>query len=135
MESTIIFANLHVIATMNTADRSLAVVDFALRRRFAWFTLHPHVIKAESGKKFMEKTFNAIDAIFKMYASDGELSLQPGQSYFVVDKVNAENDMRERLVYELMPLVKEYLEAGYLLKAKDAFSEFFRRETGRLLYE
>ena len=31
--------------------------------------------------------------------------------------------------------VKEYLEAGYLLKAKDAFSEFFRRETGRLLYE
>ena len=128
-------ANLHVIATMNTADRSLAVVDFALRRRFAWFTLHPHVIKAESGKKFMEKTFNAIDAIFKMYASDGELSLQPGQSYFVVDKVNAENAMRERLVYELMPLVKEYLEAGYLLKAKDAFSEFFRRETGRLLYE
>ena len=83
----------------------------------------------------MEKTFNAIDAIFKMYASDGELSLQPGQSYFVVDKVNAENAMRERLVYELMPLVKEYLEAGYLLKAKDAFSEFFRRETGRLLYE
>ena len=128
-------ANLHVIATMNTADRSLAVVDFALRRRFAWFTLHPHVIKVESGKKFMEKTFNAIDAIFKMYASDGELSLQPGQSYFVVDKVNAENAMRERLVYELMPLVKEYLEAGYLLKAKDAFSEFFRRETGRLLYE
>lgn len=128
-------SNLDVIATMNTADRSLAVVDFALRRRFAWFTLHPHAIKAESGKKFMEKTFNAIDAIFKMYASDEELTLQPGPSYFVVDRENAENDMKDRLVYELMPLVKEYLEAGYLLKAKDAFSEFFRRETGKLLYE
>ena len=32
--------NFFVIATMNTADRSLAVVDFALRRRFAWYNLN-----------------------------------------------------------------------------------------------
>ena len=37
--------NLYVIATMNTADRSLAVVDFALRRRFAWYTLYPKNLK------------------------------------------------------------------------------------------
>ena len=36
--------NFTVIATMNTADRSLAVVDFALRRRFAWYTLKPKAI-------------------------------------------------------------------------------------------
>ena len=36
--------NIPVIATMNTADRSLAVVDFALRRRFAWYTLKPKAI-------------------------------------------------------------------------------------------
>lgn len=39
--------NLYVIATMNTADRSLAVVDFALRRRFAWYTLVPQAIPSE----------------------------------------------------------------------------------------
>ena len=42
--------NFYVIATMNTADRSLAVVDFALRRRFAWYAIFPHEITADAGK-------------------------------------------------------------------------------------
>lgn len=119
--------NLHVLATMNTADRSLAVVDFALRRRFAWYTLRPHEL---AGRDFDKKLFNAFAEIFFEYATDEELNLQPGQSYFT-DK----NNMKDRMVYELMPLIKEYLAEGYLLKAKDSFCELFLKETGKLMYE
>lgn len=119
--------NLHVIATMNTADRSLAVVDFALRRRFAWYTLRPHVLP---GRDFDKKMFQKFADIFFEYATDDELNLQPGQSYFN-DKAN----MKDRMIYELMPLIKEYLAEGYMLKAKDAFCDLFLKETGKLMYE
>ncbi|MCQ2289236.1 MAG: AAA family ATPase [Muribaculaceae bacterium] len=119
--------NVHVIATMNTADRSLAVVDFALRRRFAWYTLKPHVLASSN---FDSKMFKQFADIFFEYATDDELNLQPGQSYFI-DKRN----MKDRLVYELMPLIKEYLAEGYLLKAKDSFCELFYATTGKLMYE
>lgn len=119
--------NLHVIATMNTADRSLAVVDFALRRRFAWYTLRPHILDSDL---FDKDTFNRIADIFYQYASDEELNLQPGQSYFT-DKKN----MKDRLIYELMPLIKEYLAEGYLLRAKDEFCAFFLDKTDKMMYE
>jgi MoxR-like ATPase len=119
--------NLHVIATMNTADRSLAVVDFALRRRFAWYTLRPHIISVTN---FDKETFNAFAEIFYKYATDEELNLQPGQSYFT-DKTN----MKDRMIYELMPLIKEYLAEGYLLNAKDEFCTLFLEETDKMMYE
>lgn len=126
--------NLYVIATMNTADRSLAVVDFALRRRFTWLTLKPHEISV-SGKIFMSKYFNEMAAIFEEYATDEELNLQPGQSYYVVDKSNSDNEMKERLKYELMPLIKEYLNEGYLARAKEVFCNYFYQTIGELMYE
>jgi 5-methylcytosine-specific restriction protein B len=127
--------NIDVIATMNTADRSLAVVDFALRRRFAWYTLRPHEVSPGDGLKFMKETYNKIADIFFEYASDDELHLQPGQSYFIVPSKNKDAEMKDRLIYELMPLIKEYLAEGYLLKAKDSFCDLFLKETGRLMYE
>lgn len=127
--------NLYVIATMNTADRSLAVVDFALRRRFAWYTLRPHEITPGDGKKFMKETYNKFADIFFQYATDDELNLQPGQSYFIVGTNESAEEMKERMIYELLPLMKEYLTEGYLLKAKDAFCDLFLKETGKLMYE
>ena len=130
--------NFFVIATMNTADRSIAVVDFALRRRFAWYTMRPHAILTDSEHKFMSGCFKKFEDIFFKYASDDELNLQPGQSYFIVEKGTKEEEtgrMKERLIYELMPLIKEYIEEGYLLKAKDEFGDLFLKETGKLMYE
>lgn len=127
--------NLYVLATMNTADRSLAVVDFALRRRFAWYTLRPHEVRPGYGMVFMNKIYNKFSDIFFEYASDDELNLQPGQSYFIVNQNNKDNEMKERMIYELMPLIKEYLAEGYLLKAKDSFCDLFLKETGLLMYE
>ena len=127
--------NLHVIATMNTADRSLAVVDFALRRRFAWYTLRPHEISVGNGMAFMQKVYNKFADIFFEFATDEELNLQPGQSYFIVSKDNKDEEMKERMIYELMPLIKEYLAEGYLRKAKDSLCDLFLKETGKLMYE
>lgn len=120
--------NLYVIATMNTADRSLAVVDFALRRRFTWLTLRPHILKSN----FQTEYFDDFDNIFQKYATDDELNLQPGQSYFIAKD---ETEMKQRLEYELLPLIKEYLNEGYLIKAKDEFSNYFYNKLGVLMYE
>ena len=119
--------NLYVIATMNTADRSLAVVDFALRRRFAWYTLYPKNLQGEV-KYFDEKRYNEFNNLFEKYATDEELHLQPGHSYFILSTEPAatpNEEMEARLRYELMPLMKEYFYEGYILVARDEFSNLF----------
>jgi 5-methylcytosine-specific restriction enzyme B len=125
-------SNYYVICTMNTADRSLAVVDFALRRRFAWYTLKPHIIEPPISKEFFKDDFLEFNRIFNWYASSEELSLQPGQAYFIAkDK----EEMKDRVRYELFPLIKEYLAEGLLVNAKDEFAKYFYDRIGEVLFE
>jgi hypothetical protein len=121
--------NFLAIATMNTADRSLAVVDFALRRRFAWYTLKPTTIKDDG---FFRKDFNEIQEIFEWYATADELSLQPGQGYFLA---SSDEEMRDRVLYEIYPLIKEYLQEGLLRSAKEEFNAYFSRRIRKSLYD
>jgi 5-methylcytosine-specific restriction protein B len=120
---------LYVIGTMNTADKSLAVVDFALRRRFTWITLRPQVI---DHKDFRKEEFLEFENMFMRHATDDELNLQPGQSYFIASD---DEVMRQRLKYELMPLIKEYINEGFLPSAKDEFVNYFYNKIGELMYE
>ena len=136
--------NLYVIATMNTADKSLGIVDFALRRRFAWYTMNPHVIKADRGYTFCADAFIEMKEIFDKYAADDELNLMPGHAYFVTKENNdktsyASNDkiseqMGMRLEYEVMPLIKEYLADGFIPRAKDVLENYFRKWIKKEMY-
>ena len=121
--------NFSVIATMNTADRSLAVVDFALRRRFAWYTLKPTAIKSNN---FFKDDFVKVQEIFDWYATSNELSLQPGQGYFIADN---DEEMTNRIKYEIFPLIKEYLQEGLIKGAKEEFNNYFETRINKSLFE
>lgn len=121
--------NFNVIATMNTADRSLAVVDFALRRRFAWYTLKPKQINS---KQFYKEDFSRIQEIFDWYATSNELLLQPGQGYFIS---SSDEEMNNRIKYEIFPLIKEYLQEGLVRNAKEEFNNYFTTRINQSLFE
>jgi hypothetical protein len=107
----------------------LAVVDFALRRRFAWYTLKP---KAIVSSNFYNDDFSKIQEIFDWYASSNELSLQPGQGYFIA---NSMDEMKNRIRYEIYPLIKEYLQEGLLRNAVEEFNNYFSNRINKSLFE
>ncbi|MDE8697990.1 hypothetical protein PZH42_28625, partial [Bacteroides cellulosilyticus] len=91
------------------------VVDFALRRRFAWYTIEPRFFGEGEGKELFDK----IARLFEKHASDSELNLQPGGSYFIADN---REELNAKIEYELMPLMKEYwITTAYLERVYSLF--------------
>ncbi len=113
--------NLYIICTMNTADRSLSLVDYALRRRFSFITLEP-AFNNEKFKRFMVKNCNyteqevqlIVDDMNKVNAKIIEylgVNFQIGHSYFVQKKpVGTDFDelRKEILEYDIIPTLEEY---------------------------
>jgi 5-methylcytosine-specific restriction protein B len=112
-------SNLHIVGTMNSADRSIAIVDVAIRRRFAFVKLWPQfgVVQA-SGSKLAEEAFRRLISIFTEYASEDAFALMPGHSYFL-PKDGQDGTALRSLHVNLLPLLGEYLAQGYVTSFAD----------------
>jgi 5-methylcytosine-specific restriction enzyme B len=112
--------NLHIIGTMNSADRSIAIVDVAVRRRFAFVSLWPQMDVVEQyGCELMRDAFRRIVSVFIEHASEDAFPLVPGHSYFLESDETA---AKESLRINLAPLLEEYLAQGYV----SGFAEHIR---------
>jgi len=104
--------NLYVLATMNTADRSIASMDLAVRRRFAFVTLPPNrAVVSARGVQAATAAFDRVADVFIEHAPGDALHLMPGHAYFLVKN---EDELRDRIRFEIIPLLDEYLLQGLL---------------------
>lgn len=110
--------NLHILGTMNTADRSIAIVDVAVRRRFAFVKLWPQMeVVKNNSCELMQEAFIKTISIFVEYANEDAFNLVPGHSYFLEKDVNK---AKKSLNVELAPLLEEYIAQGYVASFADA---------------
>lgn len=111
--------NLYIIGMMNTADRSLAMIDYALRRRFSFFDMEPG-FDTDGFKEYQEKLgsdkFNALIECIKEL--NNEIADDPslgkgfciGHSYFCgLQAAECTQDLLEGIVeYDILPMLSEY---------------------------
>lgn len=109
--------NVRIIGMMNTADRSLALMDYALRRRFAFFDFAPAFSSegfknylAEKDSPKLEKLITAVESLNSTISADESLGdgFRIGHSYFCTDDEITDEWLKSVVEYEVIPLIKEY---------------------------
>lgn len=111
--------NLYIIGMMNTADRSLAMIDYALRRRFAFYTMVPAFDDKTFENKYssvkcelFHKAKDAIKNLNEVISKDRSLGkgFEIGHSYFCVDNPCDISDIfvKNIIEYEIIPTIEEY---------------------------
>lgn len=109
--------NLYIIGMMNTADRSLAMIDYALRRRFSFYEMEPG-FNSDGFKAYQaslqNETFNAlieqiIDLNREINADDSlGAGFRIGHSYFCGQEECTEEWMKAVVYYDIIPMLQEY---------------------------
>ena len=126
--------NLYIIGTMNTADRSIALVDLALRRRFYFVEFHPDnepvggVLRRflQAKKPEMEWVANVVDHANELLRDDRHAAIGP--SYFM--NLNLDDDMVERIwIHSVLPYIEERKFGGE--RVAEEFSLGTLRDTAR----
>ena len=141
--------NVYLIATMNTADRSLGSLDYAIRRRFAFIAEKPFGLEVDG---FDEDLFEKVSSLFvknfdeyKESGWDPTMKLESadtlseeykpedvwiGHSYFLMQDEEGEDNTSNRLLYEIIPLLEEYVRDGVLTaEAQDVIDELYKQAT------
>ena len=109
--------NVYIIGMMNTADRSLALIDYALRRRFSFFDVEPayysdgfltYLSNLESD--IFNSVIEVITNLNKEIATDASLGpgFRIGHSYFCGQEECSTEWLTEVIDYEILPMLSEY---------------------------
>jgi MoxR-like ATPase len=142
----IIPPNLFIIGTMNTADRSVGHIDYAIRRRFAFVDVLPsgevidEIVPVENELRQKAKDlYMKVTALFyeKKKKENGEIDetdktptylaadfkakeVQLGHSYFLCQ---TKPELQLKLEYEIKPILREYVKDGVLLETASKIIE------------
>lgn len=109
--------NVYIIGIMNTADRSLAMIDYALRRRFAFFELEPafdsegfKTIMDEADSPKLNELVEQIKSLNDFICKDESLGdgFRIGHSYLCINHKVSDEELAAVVKYELIPLLREY---------------------------
>ena len=110
-------SNVYIIGMMNTADRSLAMLDYALRRRFAFFEFSPafetegfRTYRQEKSNKKFDNLIAAIEKLNVAIENDDTLGrgFRIGHSYFCTESEIDDMWLNAVITYEIVPLLNEY---------------------------
>lgn len=110
-------ANLYLIGMMNTADRSLALIDYALRRRFSFFEMHPgfdsegfKAYLTEKNNTHLNKLTERLKELNCQIAADDSLGrgFEIGHSYLCTTRTVNDEWLKSVVAYDIIPMLQEY---------------------------